>query len=288
MAERVVARRRIVRVDARGVRPAFDSVAGEEPLEIRVDGVPVSVTMRTPGNDFELAMGFCLAEGIVDEAEDVASIRYCGDDRPAATFNVVDVRRRVPAPLDQRLRRNVSTTSACGVCGTTSIDVVRRHVRDLTGDEARVAAPVLARMPDDLRRGQRVFERTGGLHAAALATPDGEQSCLREDVGRHNAVDKVIGWAALTRRLPLCGRVLVVSGRVAFEIVQKAAVAGIPVIAAVSAPTSLAVELAESVGITLAGFVRDGSMNLYSGAHRVVTTGGLAGTRPASSSSRRS
>ena len=271
MTERVVARHRILRVDAGGARPSFDTIAGEEPLEIRVDGMPVSVTMRTPGHDFELAMGFCLAEGIVDEAQEVAVIRYCGEDRPAATFNVVDVRRRVAAPLEERLRRKVYTTSSCGVCGTTSIDAVRRHVPDITGDDVRVAASTLATMPERLRREQRVFDRTGGLHAAALATEGGELSCTREDVGRHNAVDKVVGWAALASRLPLSNHVLVVSGRVAFEIVQKAAVAGIPVIAAVSAPTSLAVELATSVGITLAGFVRDGAMNVYSRADRVVT-----------------
>ena len=272
MADRVVARRRVVRVDARGARPSFDAVAGEEPLEIRVDGGQVSVTMRTPGSDFDLALGFCLTEGILDEAGEVATIRYCGDDRPAAAYNVVDVRRRFAAPLDERLRRNVYTTSSCGVCGATSIDAVRRQVPDLTGDDVRVDASVLASLPDRLRRQQRVFERTGGLHAAALAAAGGELACAREDVGRHNAVDKVIGWAARTEGLPLTGRVLAVSGRVAFEIVQKAAVAGVPVIAAVSAPTSLAVDLAESVGITLVGFVRDGSMNVYSGADRVVVS----------------
>jgi FdhD protein len=270
MAERVVARRRIVRFGPDGSRSAVDTVAGEEPMEVRVDGTAVSVTMRTPGNDFELALGFCLAEGIVDRADDVASIRYCGDDRPAGTYNVVDVRRRTPSPPDERLRRNVYTTSSCGVCGTTSIDVVQRQVSSVGGDDVRVTAEVVASLPDRLRASQRVFERTGGLHAAALARPDGDLSCVREDVGRHNAVDKVLGWAATRGQLPLVGQVLVVSGRVAFEIVQKAATAGVPMIAAVSAPTSLAVDLAESLGMTLVGFIRHGGMNVYTRSDRVV------------------
>ena len=271
MAERVVGRRRILRVGPDGRRATVDILAGEEPMEVRVDGTAVSVTMRTPGNDFELALGFCLTEGIVDHPDDVATIRYCGQDRPAGTYNIVDVRRRTPSPPDERLRRNVYTTSSCGVCGTTSIDAVRTHVADLGGDQVRVATDVLATLPDRLRDRQRLFDRTGGLHAAALALPDGDLRCVREDVGRHNAVDKVLGWAATRGHLPLGGNVLVVSGRVAFEIVQKAAKGGIPMIAAVSAPTSLAVDLAESVGMTVVGFVRDGGMNVYTRPDRVVS-----------------
>ncbi len=270
MAERVAARRRIIRFGAEGRRATVDTLAGEEPMEVRVDGTAVSVTMRTPGNDFELALGFCLTEGIIDRPDDVAAIRYCGEDRPAGTYNIVDVRRRVPSPPDERLRRNVYTTSSCGVCGTTSIDAVRTHVADVGDDQLRVAVDVLTTLPDRLRHRQRLFDRTGGLHAAALALPDGELRCVREDVGRHNAVDKVLGWAATQGHLPLAGHVLVVSGRVAFEIVQKAATAGVPVIAAVSAPTSLAVDLAESVGVTLVGFIRDGGMNVYTRADRVI------------------
>ncbi|MDP9404515.1 MAG: formate dehydrogenase accessory sulfurtransferase FdhD [Actinomycetota bacterium] len=272
MGERRVARRQVLRVGAGGARRAFDAVAGEEPMEVRVDGTPVSVTMRTPGNDFELALGFCLTEGILEDPAEVAAIRYCGDDgRPAGTYNVVDVRRRVPAPLDGRLRRNVYTTSSCGVCGTTSIDAVGKRARgDVGEDHVRVEASVLASLPDRLRDQQRLFDRTGGLHAAALVTAGGEMRCVREDVGRHNAVDKVLGWAASRGELPLRGHLLVLSGRVAFEIVQKAAVAGVPVVAAVSAPTSLAVDLAASVGATLVGFIRGGTMNVYTRSDRVI------------------
>ena len=273
MAERVVARRRILRVGPDGRRTTVDTLAGEEPMEVRVDGATVSVTMRTPGNDFELALGFCLTEGIVDHPDDVATIRYCGHDRPAGTYNIVELRRRTPSPLDERFRRNVYTTSSCGVCGTTSIDAVRTDVAGVGHDQLRLAVEVLATLPDRLRHRQRLFDRTGGLHAAALALPDGELRCVREDVGRHNAVDKVLGWAATGRHLPLAGHVLVVSGRVAFEIVQKAATAGVAMIGAVSAPTSLAVDLAESVGMTLVGFIRDGGMNVYTRPERVVSGG---------------
>ena len=273
MAERLVARRGLVRVDVEGAHPAVDSVAGEEPMELRIDGTPVSVTMRTPGHDFELALGFCLTERILDDAAEVAAIGYCGEGRSAGEYNVVDVVRRSQAALDSRLRRNVYTTSSCGVCGTTSIDAVRRYAGDVGADPVTVEAGVLASLPGALRQNQRLFDRTGGLHAAGVASAEGEMLCVREDVGRHNAVDKVIGWAAMQSALPLTGRVLVVSGRVAFEIVQKALVAGIPVVAAVSAPTSLAVDLAASAGVTLVGFVRGQTMNVYSRADRLEVHG---------------
>ncbi|HEX2193340.1 MAG TPA: formate dehydrogenase accessory sulfurtransferase FdhD [Acidimicrobiales bacterium] len=266
---RTVASRPIVRVEGDARRTRHDVVAGEEPMELRVDGQPVSVTMRTPGHDFELALGFCLTEGLVDAADDVRQIGYCGA-AGAGDYNVVDVVRWVPGALDERLRRNVYTTSSCGVCGTTSIDLVAKRCPSRAGDDVRVPARVLSVLPDRLRAEQRLFDRTGGLHAAAVASSAGDLLCLREDVGRHNAVDKVVGWAAMGKRLPLAGHVLVVSGRVAFEIVQKAAVAGAPVLAAVSAPTSLAVDLAAALGITLVGFVRDDTMNVYTGSERVV------------------
>ncbi len=237
-------------------------------MELRIDGQPISVTMRTPGHDFELALGFCLTEGVVDDPADVVQMTYCSPGEQE--YNVVDVTRRAPGPLDEGLRRNVYTASSCGVCGTTSIDLVAKRCASLVGDQLRVPASVISSLPGRLRAEQRLFDQTGGLHAAAVADASGNLLCLREDVGRHNALDKVVGWAAMQRQLPLTGHVLVVSGRVAFEIVQKAARAGAPVVAAVSAPTSLAVDLAASVGITLIGFVRGESMNVYTVAERVV------------------
>lgn len=269
MARRVVDRRAIVAVRDGVVTRRADALAGEEPMEIRVNGAAVSVTMRTPGNDFELALGFCLTEGIVDDPGLVRAIRYCVGDE-VQEYNVVDVHLLDPTPVPDSLRRNVYTTSSCGLCGTASIDAVRKRVPDVSGDGLRMPPQVLVRLPEQLRAAQRVFERTGGLHAAGVFDAEGELVCLREDVGRHNAVDKVIGWAATERRLPMHGHVLMVSGRVAFEIAQKALLAGFPMVAAVSAPSSLAVELAESAGMTLVGFLRGSSMNIYCGAERVV------------------
>jgi FdhD protein len=291
VADRVTTRRRIRRVEGDAARPAVDELAAEEPLEIRVGGEAVAVTMRTPGDDFALAAGFCLTEGLVDEPDDIASIRYCtgsalrsstsvepyaepgsaehAHDRLRRTYNEVDVALRGGGSVAPELRRRVYTTSSCGICGAASIDAVRREHPDID-DPVTVSTAVLSRLPDVMRSAQRVFDRTGGLHAAARCTADGTLLDLREDVGRHNAVDKLIGQAALTGALPLRGQTLVVSGRVAFEIVQKALRAGLPVIAAVSAPTSLAVELATASGMTLVGFVRGDRMNVYSGADRVV------------------
>lgn len=266
---RAVDRRTVIAIRDGRVSRRPDVLVGEAPMEVRVNGAAVSVTMRTPGNDFELALGFCLTEGIVSDPATVRTMRYCV--RPEVQeYNVVDVRLADPSPVDPALTRNVYTTSSCGICGTASIDAVRKRVDDVGDDSLRVSSDVLTALPDRLRARQRVFARTGGLHAAALFDGDGNLVCLREDVGRHNAVDKVIGWAATERRLPLRGHVLMVSGRVAFEIVQKALTAGIPMIAAVSAPSSLAVELAESAGLTLVGFLRGTSMNVYCGAERVV------------------
>jgi FdhD protein len=271
-ASRTVARRTVVRISDGRARPRSDQLAIEEPLEIHVNGEAVSVTMRTPGDDFDLTLGFCLTEGILADPDEVATIRYC-TPQPGpytGTFNVVDLTTRSAQPVAPTLRRNVYTASSCGLCGTASIAAVRKRVATVADDLVQITAATLLQLPARLREAQALFERTGGLHAAALFTADGELRCLREDVGRHNAVDKVIGWAAAARALPLSGHVLMVSGRVAFEIAQKALIARIPVIAAVSAPSSLAVELAEEAGMTLAGFVRGSSLNLYTGADRVV------------------
>ncbi len=273
MSGRVVATRPVVTVDADRRRQRVDALAVEEPMEIRVDGEPVAVTMRTPGDDFELAVGFCLTEGILDAPGDVATVRYCAgksqDPAEPNTYNVVDVARRFPAPVAPSLRRNVYTASSCGLCGTASIDAVRKRVPDVAADPLEMPVDVVRSLPDRIRSAQRVFDRTGGLHAAALFDTVGGLRCLREDVGRHNAVDKVIGWAALQGLLPLSGHVLMVSGRVAFEIVQKALAARVPMVAAVSAPSSLAVSLAESSGMTLVGFLRGDRMNVYTRADRV-------------------
>ena len=271
MAGRGVAERRVLKVKAEGeARRARDRLAVEEPLELRVAGRPVGVTMRTPGNDFELALGYSISERLVAHPDDVEAVRFCAPEGQAQEFNVltVDLRPGVPVP-DPSLDRLAVTSSSCGVCGKASIEAVTTACPTVAGDGLAVTTQVLAAIPDRVREAQRVFEQTGGLHAAAVCDPDGEVRCVREDVGRHNAVDKVIGWAATERRLPLAGMVLFVSGRCSFEIVQKAAVAGVPLVAAVSAPSSLAVELAEQVGMTVVGFLRGDTMNVYTHAHRV-------------------
>ena len=251
-----------------------ETVAVEEPLEVRVDGRALTVTMRTPGDDFDLALGLLVTEGLVTSAADVATMMHCVDEgadgRP--TFNVVDLALGPDAaPIDPAAVRRFVATSACGVCGSASIEAVRARLgQDLSGDALRVDPAVLLGLPAALAQGQRVFGRTGGVHAAGLFTPAGELLCLREDVGRHNAVDKVIGWAAREGRLPLTGQLLVVSSRAGFELVQKAAVAGAPVLAAVSAASSLAVETAAELGLTLVGFLRPPRLTVYAGAHRVV------------------
>jgi FdhD protein len=272
MAEQVTVRRRIRRIEGTAARPSVDTLVAEEPLEIRVGGEAVSVTMRTPGSDFELAAGFCLTEGLIDGPDDIRHIRYCAGTDPQTglqTYNVVDIALRGGGTVPVELRRNVYTTSSCGICGTASIDAVRRDLPDIV-DDITVPAAVLSDLPEAMRAAQRVFDRTGGLHAAGRFAADGTLLDLREDVGRHNAVDKLIGTAALQGDLPLSRQVLMVSGRVAFEIVQKALRAQIPVVAAVSAPTSLAVALAEESGMTLVGFVRDQRMNIYTGHQRVT------------------
>jgi FdhD protein len=272
MIGRRVAERRVLKVAAEGeARRARDRLAVEEPLELRVAGRPVGVTMRTPGNDVELAIGYSISEGLVARPDDIEAVRYCAPEGQPQEYNVltVDLRPGVPAP-DPSLDRLAVTSSSCGVCGKASIDAVTVACPSLAGDGLAVPTGVLSAIPDRVRDAQRVFEQTGGLHAAALCDAEGEVRCVREDVGRHNAVDKVIGWAASERRLPLTGMVLFVSGRCSFEVAQKAAVAGAPLVAAVSAPSSLAVELAERVGMTLVGFLRGETMNVYTHPHRVT------------------
>lgn len=271
---RVTVRRPVLRLSEGGSRRRQDALAAEEPLELRVDGKALAVTMRTPGHDVELAHGFLLTEGVIGTAADVSTARYCDslDDQGRNTYNVLDLALApgVESP-DAGVERNFYTTSSCGVCGKAALDAVKLKTRfSPAGDDCRVAPATLVTLPDLLRERQRVFESTGGLHAAGIFTADGELLVVREDVGRHNAVDKATGWALLDGRVPLAGTVLMVSGRASFELVQKAAMAGVPVLAAVSAPSSLAAELAEEQGITLVGFLRGTSMNVYTGAERIT------------------
>ncbi|MGO4806271.1 formate dehydrogenase accessory sulfurtransferase FdhD [Arthrobacter sp. 2MCAF15] len=258
------------------VRHREDVLAVEEPLEIRLGNMSFSVTMRTPGSDFDLVAGFLVSEGIIWTPEQLVSLRFCaGEDADGIqTFNVVEAQLRPDVVLPET-GRNVFTSSSCGICGTDSIDAVRKSSHySPAHDPLTVPVETLAALPDALRSAQEVFDLTGGVHAAGLfrIADDGsaELLCLREDVGRHNAVDKVVGWALREGLLPLRGTVLQVSGRASFELVQKAALAGIPVLAAVSAPSSLAVELAEASGMTLAGFSRRTSLNVYAGQQRVA------------------
>ena len=289
------ARRRVLRITLPGGRGPADSdldgrpdrggsakaqsradfLAAEEPLGIRVDGTALTLTMRTPGDDLELAAGFLVSETIVHSSADIAGIKLCdgtscGHGDHHGMGNIADVTLVPGVTVAPGARRNFMTTSACGVCGKASVeDICVLPDKALATDPARFAPTTLALLPDRLRDAQRVFSRTGGLHAAGLFTGDGELIIVREDVGRHNAVDKVVGWALLNDRLPLAGCILLVSGRASFELVQKAVLAGIPLLAAVSAPSSLAVDLAEEAGLTLVGFLRGPSMNVYTGAQRL-------------------
>ncbi|MCX7520882.1 formate dehydrogenase accessory sulfurtransferase FdhD [Microbacterium sp. STN6] len=280
---RITARRRVARVTV-GERTSVreDVLAVEEPLEIRVGGKPLSITMRTPGHDIELAAGFLVSEGVISRPDEFATGRYCaGASADGNTYNVLDITLASGvAPPAASLDRAFYTTSSCGLCGKASIDAVRStSAYDVHDDPLTIDAATLAGFPGLLRAGQEVFEKTGGLHAAALFDGcSGELLVLREDVGRHNAVDKVVGWALNAGRLPGRGLVLMVSGRAGFELTQKASMAGIPMLAAVSAPSSLAAELADEVGMTLVGFLRGDSMVVYAGRERVVNeTAGAAG-----------
>jgi FdhD protein len=280
---RVTERRRVLRIRDGAVGSRPDTLVAEEPLEIRLNGKPLAITMRTPGDDFALAAGFLVSEGVLGRVEELANIVYCAGattDR-SNTYNVVDVRLApgVAVP-DISLERNVYTTSSCGLCGKASLDAVRTTARWPIADTppVRAAPDLLAALPDRLRAAQRVFDRTGGLHAAGLFSAEGELLDLREDVGRHNAVDKLIGRALRSGALPLSRSILLVSGRASFELAQKAVMAGIPMLAAVSAPSSLAVDLAAETGLTLVGFLRGSSMNVYAGEQRIAL--GARGGRP--------
>ncbi|CAL9288505.1 formate dehydrogenase accessory sulfurtransferase FdhD [Streptomyces sp. SudanB182_2057] len=272
---RVTERRKVLRIRDGAVSTRPDTLVAEEPLEIRLNGKPLAITMRTPGDDFALAAGFLVSEGVLATAADLRNIVYCAGATAdgSNTYNVVDVHTAPGLALpDFTLERNVYTTSSCGLCGKASLDAVRTTARWPIADTPplRVTPELLAGLPDRLRAAQRVFDRTGGLHAAALFDEDGELLDTREDVGRHNAVDKLVGRALQSGALPLSRTILMVSGRASFELAQKAVMAGIPVLAAVSAPSSLAVDLAAETGLTLVGFLRGASMNVYAGDHRIA------------------
>jgi FdhD protein len=259
-----------------------DVVAGEEPLEIRIGGRSLTVTMRTPGHDIELVHGFLHAEGLISAVDDISEIRYCDgvDDKGRNTYNVLDITLSPAATSPTAASpaaipaRSFTTTSACGVCGTASIEGLQRRMRYRLTDLPAFAPATIIALPDRLRARQQAFKTTGGVHAAALVNPDGQLDHLREDVGRHNAVDKVIGTALMAHELPISGRALLTSSRASFELVQKAAMAGIGMLVAVSAPSSLAVQLAEETGLTLIGFTSAAGFNIYSGARRVRGSAG--------------
>ena len=292
---RVTQRRKVLRLSLDGQpNRRVDTLAAEEPLEIRLGAKAFSITMRTPGDDFDLVAGFLVSEGVVWEASQLGAMRFCAgeDEQGRQTYNVIDAQLAPGVALpDTSLERHVYTSSSCGICGTASIDAVTKSShypilgadtvdadQDTENDDGALAGnasrylplATLLSLPDKLRERQQVFDRTGGVHAAGLFSFDGELLCLREDVGRHNAVDKVVGWALREGRLPLSDTVLQVSGRASFELVQKAYLAGIPVLAAVSAPSSLAVELAEESGLTLAGFSRGNTVNIYAHPGRII------------------
>ncbi|MEV7751908.1 formate dehydrogenase accessory sulfurtransferase FdhD [Streptomyces griseofuscus] len=272
---RVTERRKVLRIRDGAVTTRPDTLVAEEPLEIRLNGKPLAITMRTPGDDFALAAGFLVSEGVLAAASDLQNIVYCAGAIAdgSNTYNVVDVRTAPGVSLpDFTLERNVYTSSSCGLCGKASLDAVRTTTRWPIADSPRlrVTPALLSGLPERLREAQRVFDRTGGLHAAALFTEDGKLLDIKEDVGRHNAVDKLVGRALQNGELPLSRTVLLVSGRASFELAQKAVMAGIPLLAAVSAPSSLAVDLAAETGLTLVGFLRGGSMNVYAGDDRIV------------------
>ena len=272
---RNVAAARVTAVRAEERSERADRLAAEEPMEIRAGGpgqepASVAVTMRTPGNDFELAAGFLWTEGLVRSRDEVVSVAYCELPSAEQRYNVVTV--RLSRQFDPRsLQRNFYATSSCGVCGKASLDQVKVACAGV-GPGPVVARSAITALPAALREAQRIFDQTGGLHAAGLFDPGGDVAAVREDVGRHNAVDKLVGWAFMQGELPLSDRVLMVSGRVSFEIVQKAAMAGIPILCAVSAPSSLAVEAAGDLGMTVVGFVRDGGFNVYTHLERVDLT----------------
>jgi FdhD protein len=269
---RVTRRHAVLRVEPGVAIRRGDTLAVEEPLEIRLNGEAYLVTMRTPGNDIDLVRGLLYSERIITDRSDIVLARYCAGSGPDGvnSYNVLDVSLAPQISAPAAARRNVMTTSACGICGTTSIDQVLRESPYPRDTGLQVAAELVLSAPTRLREHQRAFDQTGGLHAAGLLGLNSEMMCVREDVGRHNAVDKVIGWAIEQQLLPLRHMILAVSGRASFELTQKAVLAGIPVLAAVSAPSSLAAELAEEAGLTLVGFVRGVTMNVYTHPDRMI------------------
>ncbi len=272
----------VKRISNSGVESTPDLLAIEEPLEIRIgfgaiddrEQKSLSVTMRTPGHDFELASGFLFTEGIIQHFDQIESIKYCEDvGKQQEKENVVRVELKPEVTIDfEKLQRHFYTSSSCGVCGKSSIDSVRVTCQKLN-DQFSIPASIVHKLPEALRKAQRVFEYTGGLHAVGLFNAKGELILLREDVGRHNALDKLIGAMLFKKEVTLSNYILLVSGRASFELVQKAAVAGIPVLAAVGAPSSLAVDLANEFGMTLLGFVRDNRFNIYCGEQRIISMG---------------
>jgi len=277
-------RARILKFEGDGAQERSDHLATEEPLEVRLlaggQTRTLAITMRTPGADFELAAGFLHGEGILGERDAVREIRYCTDPEldAAQQYNVVSVELAAPELPELRgLERHFFTNSSCGVCGKASLEALQASGCERLSPGPEIAADVLLGLPGRLREAQGLFESTGGLHAAGLFTAAGELLCLREDVGRHNAVDKVVGWALLEGRLPLSRHVLLVSGRSSYEIMQKAVVAGVPIVCAVSAPSSLAVDVAKTFGMTLVGFLREGRFNVYAGQERVRLPSAVGG-----------
>jgi FdhD protein len=267
---------RIASFDGERIAPKFDRLATEEPLEIRLraggQSRTIAITMRTPGNDFELAAGFLYNEGVLASYESLLGISFCVDTSVdlEQRYNIVNVDLAAKTlPPIETLERHFLTTSACGVCGRAGIEALEtRGVKRIESD-VTIDPKIVTALPERLREAQGVFAKTGGLHAAGLFDLDGTLVAIREDVGRHNALDKLVGWALLNNRLPLANSVLLVSGRTSYELVQKAIVARIPIVAAVSAPSSLAVDLARAFGVTLAGFVRGDRFNIYANESRI-------------------
>lgn len=268
----------VTSVEGGGKKLREDYLATEEPLEIRVlarrgkrlTTSPVAVTMRTPGNDFELAAGFLFTEGAIKNRSDIARISYCTDPQEAQNYNVVNVFLADGVPFDaERLSRHVYTTSSCGVCGKASLELVRTACPSKPIGDFELSGTLLAHLPEKMKATQNIFSKTGGLHATGLFDSNGTLIALREDVGRHNALDKVVGARLLGGEVPASNTIMVVSGRASFELVQKAAVLGVPMIAAVGAPSSLAVQLAEDYDMTLVGFLRGDRFNIYCNGHRL-------------------
>ncbi len=267
----------IERLDAQETKPDYDRIVTEEPLELRLIAggatQKLAVTMRTPGNDFELAAGFALSEGIIHSRSELAGVRYCIDPAIDAEqqYNVVSIELTAPQlPDASRFERHFLMNSSCGVCGRANLDALRDAGVEPVCDDARIVRSILYALPERMRQAQRVFTTTGGVHAAALFRTDGTLVAVREDIGRHNAVDKLTGWSLLENGFPLHGAVMAVSGRASFEIVQKAAVARVPIVLAVSAPSSLAVDVARAFNITLVAFIRGTRANIYSAPERII------------------